>query len=188
MGIAQNKRLLKQSKALQEQAETAYQETHEKQRLFSEVMYAAATWDRLRRVIVKAEHTVKGSNPRFVVTSLPGDPASLYDDLYCARGNMENRIKEQLSLFSDRTSCHAWWANQFRLLLSSAAYILVESLRRMGLKDTVLKHAQAKTIQLKLLKVGAVIVRNTRRVKFLLSSAYPYQALFFSVAEKLCPG
>ena len=92
------------------------------------------TWDRPRKVIVKAEHTAKGANPRFVVTNVPGDPQELYEDVYCQRGEMENRIKEQqLDLFADRTSCHRFLANQFRLLLSSAAYVLVQALRRIAL-------------------------------------------------------
>ena len=101
----------------------------------------------------KAEHTAEGANPRFVVTNLVGRTQTLYDQIYCARGEMENRIKEQqLGLFSDRTSCHYWWPNQFRLLLSSCAYVLLEALRRLGLKSTELARAQVGTIRLKLLK------------------------------------
>lgn len=102
---------------------------------------------------------------------------------------MENRIKEQqLGLFSDRTSCHNWWSNQFRVLLSSLAYILMENMRRLGLQETELARAQVSTIRLKLLKVGAVIMRNTRRIRFLLSSNYPYQSLFIHVATRLESG
>jgi len=101
---------------------------------------------------------------------------------------MENRIKEQqLDLFADRTSCHSWWANQFRLLLSSLAYILLEQIR-VNLVGTELARAQAGTIRLKLLKIGAVILRNSRRIRFLLSSAYPYKRLFQEIAERLNPG
>ena len=96
--------------------------------------------------------------------------------------------KEQLQLFADRTSAHRWWPNQFRLLLSSLAYVLLETIRRLGLKGTELAQAQVATIRLKLLKIGALIVRNTRRVRFLLSSAYPYQPLFWLVAARLKPG
>ena len=114
-----------------------------------------------------------------MVTNVEGEPQALYEEEYCARGEAENRIKEQqLDLFSDRTSCHAWWPNQFRLLLSSFAYVLVESLRRLGLADTELARAQAGTIRLKLLKIGAVVVRNTRRVRLWFSSAFPLQAVF----------
>lgn len=121
-----------------------------------------------------------------MVTNLEGDPQKLYDELYCLRGEMENRIKErQLGLFADRTSCHNWWANQFRLLLSSLAYILIESIRRLALKGTELARAQVGTIRLKLLEIGAVIVKNTRRIKFMLSSTYPYQDLFRRAAHRL---
>ena len=113
----------------------------------------------------------------------------LYDRLYCARGEMENRIKEQqLDLFADRTSCHGWWANQFRLLLSSLAYTLIEAIRRVALRGTELARAQCGTIRLKLLRIGAIVIRNTRRVRLLLSSAHPNQALFFLVAARLKPG
>jgi len=122
-----------------EQAATHYAATRQRQRVFAELEYAAQTWDRVRRVIVKAGHTDKGRNPRFVVTNLDGDGQWLYDQLYCARGEMENRIKEQqLGLFADRTSCHGWWANQWQLLLSSLAYTVMEALRRLGLAGTEL--------------------------------------------------
>ncbi len=135
-----------------------------------------------RRVIVKAEHTGKGSNPRFVVTNLTAAAQGIYDGIYCARGEMENRIKEQqLGLFAERTRCHGWWANQFRLLLSGCAYALMERLRAVGLKGTELARAQVGTIRLKLLKVGAVVLRNTRRVRFLISSAYPHRSIFMQV-------
>ena len=99
---------------------------------------------------------------------------------------MENRIKEQqLGLFSDRTSCHGWWANQFRVLLSAAAYVLMETIRRVGLQGTELARAQAGTIRLKLLKIGTVIVRNTRRIRLFFSSAYPDRELFASVCDAL---
>jgi len=185
VGMPQNKRLIKGSMDLLEEAGNKYNQSEEKQRLFGDFLYAAGSWKKERRIIVKAEHTSKGANPRFIVTSLSGDPQALYDDMYCARGDMENRIKEQqLGLFADRTSCHDWWANQFRLLLSSAAYLLVETIRRIGLKGTLLANAQVTTIRLKLFKIGAVIIRNTRRVQFLLSSACPYQDIFFHVAEQ----
>jgi len=121
-----------------------------KVRLFTQFKYKAQSWDRKRRVIAKAEHSLKGANPRYVLTNLEGHAQALYDEIYCARGEMENRIKEQqLGLFSDRTSCHAWWANQFRLLLSSLAYVLLETLRRLGLSGTELARAQVGTIRLR---------------------------------------
>ncbi|MBV9489435.1 MAG: IS1380 family transposase [Verrucomicrobia bacterium] len=179
VGLAKNARLNALSAELQAQAEAQHQASQQKVRLFGAFEYQAGSWDRPRRVIVKAEHTSKGANPRYVVTNLAQEPQPLYEEDYCARGETENRIKEQqLDLFSDRTSCHAWWPNQFRLLLASFAYVLVETLRRVGLAGTELARAQAGTIRLKLLKIGGVVVRNTRRVRLWLSSAFPWQALF----------
>jgi hypothetical protein len=189
VGVAKNARLKRLGAEGIETAQHAYERSGEKQRLFGEFQYAADTWDRQRRVIVRVEHTDKGSNPRYIVTTLTGPAQTLYEDLYCARGEMENRIKEQqLDLFADRTSCTAWWRNQLRLLLSSAAYCLIEAMRRLALARTELAQATCGTIRLKLFKIGAVILRNTRRIRFLLSSSYPYQALFFKVAARLCPG
>ena len=189
IGLAKNSRLNSISSFLHEQAEGTFRASGEKQRLFSSINYAAATWDRQRRVIVKAEHSRRGANPRYVVTNLEGDEQELYDNLYCARGDMENRIKEQqLGLFADRTSCHNWWPNQFRLLLSSIAYVLMESIRRLYLFGTELARCQVETIRLKLLKIGAVIIRNTRRIRVLLSGSYPYQKLFARIAVQLAPG
>jgi len=186
VGIAKNSRLLEKSTALMNQAHRQYIVTGKKQRLFGDIAYAAGTWKRRRRVIVKAEHNSKGQNPRYVVTSLPGDAKRLYDKLYCARGESENRIKEQqMCLFADRTSCMNWLPNQFRLLLSSLAYVLMEAIRSEALTGTRLAKARCDTIRLKLLKIGAVIIRNTRQVRFLLSSAYPYQDLFIRVSRRL---
>ncbi len=189
VGIAKNNRLNRLVKSVLQEARYEFEQRGTKQRLFRECWYAARSWDHPRRVLVKAEHTTKGSNPRYVVTNLAGDPQRLYERVYCARGDMENRIKEQqLNLFADRTSCSAWWPNQFRLLLSSLAYVLLEAIRRLALKGSELAHAYVGTIRLKLLKIGAVILRNTRRVRFLLSSSYPYQDLFMRVAARLAPG
>jgi hypothetical protein len=189
VGIAKNNRLLEYSKSSREEAKNTYKVTLEKQRIFDDFFYAAKSWQQGRRIIIKAEHTDKGENPRFIVTNLSGDSQFLYEKIYCARGDMENRIKEQqLDLFADRTSCHAWWPNQFRLLLSSCAYVLISGIRRIGLENTELEKAQCGTIRLKLFKIGAVIIRNTRRIRFLLSSAYPCQSLFFTVCAKLVPG
>jgi hypothetical protein len=186
VGLAKNWRLLALAAELMQSAEEQHQSTGQKQRLFGWLDYAAGSWDRPRSVIAKAEHSAQGANPRFVVTSLKGDAQALYDQVYCARGEMENRIKEQqLGLFADRTSCHGWWANQFRLLLSAAAYVLVETIRRVGLCGTELARAQVTSIRLKLLKVGTVILRNTRRIRLLFSSAYPYQELFRTLLARL---
>ena len=189
VGLAKNARLIKLSKPVLDQAAAQYEQTHEKQRLFFEFQYGADSWKCQRRTILREEHTSKGSNPRFVVTNLEGNGQELYEKVYCARGEMENRIKEQqLHLFADRTSCHDWWPNQFRLFMSTLAYMLLEAIRRIGLKGTLLANAQCDTIRLKFLKIGAVILRNTRRVRFLLSSGYPYQEQFALLIARLQPG
>jgi hypothetical protein len=181
VGLAKNERLNALSAKLRARAQRKHQKSGKKVRLFTQFKYKAKTWDKQRRVIAKAEHSARGANPRYVLTNLEAGAQRLYDTIYCARGEMENRIKEQqLGLFSDRTSCHAWWANQFRLLLSSAAYVLLESLRRLGLSATDLARAQVGTIRLRLLKIGAVITRNTRRIRLWLSSSFPLQELFCS--------
>lgn len=186
IGLPKNNRL---STLIEEPLKKATQDfltTQEKQRHFGWIDYAAKSWDKERRVIYKAEHTEKGANPRFVITNLEGDPQRLYDNIYCARGEMENRIKEQqLGLFADRTSCKKWWSNQFRLLLSSAAYILTETIRRLALEGTQLAHAQVQSIRLKLFKIGTVILRNTRRIRLFFSSSYPYRHLFLAVLSRL---
>lgn len=188
VGIARNSRLLEQAEPFLAQAQWTYLVTGEKVRLFGDIGYAAKSWKYARRVIVKAEHGRRGRNPRFVVTNLQGDAQELYDDLYCARGEAENRIKEQqLQLFSDRTSCMNRLPNQLRVLLSAVAYTLMEAIRRLGLPGTLLSNACCETIRLKLFKIGAVVLRNTRRVRLMLSSAYPYQALFTTVAARLTP-
>ena len=189
VGLARNERVLARIANYTYMAELNYRDFGEKVRSFTDFHYAAHTWDRERRVVAKIEHGHKGANPRFILTNLEGDPQELYDTLYCARGEMENRIKEQqLGLFADRTSCHAWWPNQLRLLLSSLAYVLMETIRRTALKGTELARAQVTTLRLKLFKVGAVMVRNTRRVRLLLSSAYPHQELFRLAAARLTAG
>ena len=186
VGIAKNSRLKAQATPWMEAAESTHLATGEKARLFGDIEYAARSWKYARRVIVKAEHSRRGSNPRFLVTNLEEDAQELYDDLYCARGEAENRIKEQqMQLFSDRTSCTSWLPNQFRVLLSAVAYTLMEAIRRLGLKGTRLSNACCHTIRLKLLKIGAVVIRNTRRVRLLLSSAYPYRPLFTTVVARL---
>jgi hypothetical protein len=186
IGLARNARLEAMSASLMEVAKACFERSGQKQRLFEWLRYAADTWDKERWVIAKAEYTDKGANPRYVVTTLVDDPWTLYDRVYCARGEMENRIKEQqLGLFADRTSSHYWWTNQLRLLLSSCAYVLLENLRRIGLAGTELARAQAATIRLKLLKLGAVILRNMRRIRLLYSSAYPYQRTFIQALARL---
>ena len=189
LGLAKNPRLTALAGPAMALAEAGFAESGLKQRRFAELDYGARSWDRTRRVIARIEHGPKGANPRFVVTNLAGCGRTLYERLYCARGEMENRIKEQqLQLFAERTSCHRWWPNQFRLLLASLAYTLLNTIRRLGLVGTDMARAQCATIRLKLLKIGAVVVRNTRRVRFHLSSACPDQDLFRLVAARLEPG
>lgn len=186
VGLAKNPRLNARTAALQREVAACFAALGTQVRWFTDFSYGARSWDHPRRVLAKLEHTEHGSNPRYVVTNLTGKPQALYERLYCARGEMENRIKEQqLDLFADRTSCHRWWPHQFRLLLSSLAYTLLEAIRRLALQGTELAHAYVGTLRLKLLKIGAVILRNTRRIRFLLSSACPYQDLFFTVAARL---
>jgi hypothetical protein len=186
LGLAKNVVLEREAHDEIERAERLFHLTGQPQRIFGTFAYAAGTWDRRRRVIVKAEHSAQGKNPRFVVTNVPGDPQEFYEDVYCQRGEAENRIKEQqLDLFADRTSCHRFVANQFRLLLSSAAYTLMQSLRRTALVGTELAEAQVGTIRLKLLKVAARVVVTVRRVVFHLSSSYPYQGLFEEVCARV---
>jgi hypothetical protein len=186
VGLAKNNVLKRLSRRTMITARWQHRRTGLKQRLFEEFDYAAETWDRPRRVIAKAEHTDQGENPRFVVTSLVGEPQALYDELYCQRGDAENRIKEQqLGLFADRTSCHAFLANQFRVLLSAAAYVLVETLRRVGLAGTELAAAQVTTIRLRLLKIGGRIVRSVRRIVVHLASGFPLQDLYRTVLRQI---
>jgi len=189
IGLAKNNRLKRLARRSMVQARWDYCRTGLKQRLFEEFSYAAGTWDRRRRIIAKAEYGDQGANPRFVVTSLPGQPQPLYDELYCQRGDAENRIKEQqLGLFADRTSCHDFLANQFRVLLSAAAYVLVETLRRVGLAGTELANAQAGTIRLKLLKIGGRIIRSVRRLVIHLASGFPLRDLYKTVLRNLREG
>ncbi len=156
IGACCNKVLERHAAALMEQAEAQFKETGEKSRLFGETNYSAKTWDKERRVIIKSERLDQGLNTRLVVTNLPHRPQELYDDVYAMRGDMENRIKEQqLMLFADQTSCHGFQANQFRLLFSTFAYVLMDALRRDYLVGTELERAQCSTIRLKLFKIAA---------------------------------
>jgi hypothetical protein len=189
-GLAKNRRLIKILGKELHEAQTRFEETGEPARLFKDFTYRTRrSWSRTRRVIGKAEHLAKGPNPRFVVTSLSAGefPAAvLYEQEYCARGNMENRIKEQqLFLFADRTSCQTLRANQLRLAFSTAAYVLLRALRQFGLRGTPLENAQADTIRLKLLKIGAILRVSVRRVTLALSQAYPWQELFARMHQQL---
>jgi hypothetical protein len=189
LGLAKNERLKAEIVTEQEQAAGQYRQTGLAARVFKEFPYQTReSWSRTRRVVAKAEHLEKGANPRFVVTSLgveQWEARPLYENLYCARGEMENRIKEQLMLFADRTSTAFLRSNQVRLYFSSMAYTLMEALRRLGLKQTELARAQVSTIRLKLLKIGALIRITVRKVWVSLAGGYPYAELFAQAWARL---
>jgi hypothetical protein len=190
LGLAKNTRLKAMIAAEQEQARVEFDLTKQPARSFADLRYRTLdSWSRERRVVAKAEHLAKGANPRFVVTSLTAEERGakpLYEEDYCGRGEMENRIKEQqLHLFADRTSAHTMRANQVRLFCSSIAYVLLEALRRLGLAGTELAEAQCQTIRLKLLKVGALVRVTVRKVWAKLSSGSPYAAVFRRVHANL---
>jgi len=190
LGLARNARLQRALGGELEQARSQFEESGKASRVFKDFVYRTKkSWSRQRRVVGKAEHLSKGANPRFIVTSLPSDKWSaqvLYEKLYCARGEMENRIKEQqLFLFADRTSTHHLSSNQVRLWFSSVAYVLLNELRRLGLTGTDLAQARCDTIRTKLLKIGAQVKVTVRRVWVHLASSYPYAALFAQVLSQL---
>jgi len=186
-GLARNARLEKAIEAELAQAKTLFEQTQQPARVFAEFAYQTLdSWSRARRVIAKAEHLEKGANPRFVVTTLADEPKKLYEEIYCARGEMENRIKEQqLSLFADRTSAATMRANQIRLWFSSFAYILMQALRRLALKGTDMAKAQCQTIRLRLLKIGAQVRVTVRKVWVSLAQGCPYQENFLRAHENL---
>jgi hypothetical protein len=186
IGVARNARLEAQVQYAEAMLADEYARTGLKQRLIGEFTYGAESWDIQRRIITRLEYGAQGNNPRFVVTNLPGDAIQLYEDLYCGRGEAENRIKEaQLDLFGTRASCHRFAANQLRLLLAGLAYTLMHRLRELALKGSELERATAGTIRVRLLKIGAAILRNTRRVRIMLASHHPLRALFEMAATRL---
>jgi len=194
VGLAKNKRLEPLAKAAMDQAAELFKQADDgqPQRVFTEFPYAAGTWDKDRRVIAKAEYLgapeqgKHKENYRFVATNLPDDGPWLYQKFYCKRGDAENRIKEQqLGLFADRTSCHEFVPNQFRVMLSAAAYVLLQHLRQTALAETELAEAQVTTIRLKLLKIGGLLKRSARRIVLHLASGCPQQQLFRLIAAKL---
>jgi hypothetical protein len=188
-GLARNARLRRRIGKAMRQAAAEAKRRGRPARVYTEFRYRTRkSWSRARRVIAKAEKLEGKENPRFVVTSLPVSayrPKALYEEVYCARGEMENRIKEQMLLFADRMSAETMRANQLRLYLSAAAYVLVEALRRIGLKGTEMAQAQVNTIRLRLLKIGAQIRFTVRRVTVSMASAYPYRAVFAHAWEAL---
>jgi hypothetical protein len=189
-GLAKNRRLLRILGGELQQAKEQFEQTQQPARVFKDFSYRTQrSWSRARRVVGKAEHLRKGANPRFVVTSLPAEAwpaAMLYEQEYCGRGDMENRIKEQQGmLFADRMSCATMRANQVRLYFSTVAYVLLRALREFGLANTDLAAAQCETIRVKLLKIGAVIQVTVRKVWVSLSEAYPFQDTFRKVCDNL---
>ncbi len=192
LGLAKNAVLQRRAEPRMAQVAEAFRLDGQSHRVFGTLSYAAETWDRPRRVIVKAEHLAGGgdgkANPRFVVTNLAGDPQDLYESAagYCGRGDAENRIKEQqLGLFADRTSCHDFLANQFRVLVAAAAYVLIDHVRRTALAGTDLAHAEVGTIRLRLFKIGALVVKSVRRLVVRMATGYPWPDLFRLAAGRL---
>ena len=190
LGLARNARLQRALGGELTQARTLFEGSGVAARVFKDFVYQTQkSWSRQRRVVGKAEHLSKGANPRFIVTSLPSEKWSaqvLYEKLYCARGEMENRIKEQqLCLFADRTSTHHLSSNQVRLWFSSVAYVLLHELRRLGLAGTDLAQARCDTIRTKLLKIGAQVKVTVRRVWVHLANSSPYAALFAQIVGQL---
>jgi hypothetical protein len=190
LGLARNARLVRAIGRQLRQARIRHHETGKAARVFRELSYRTRkSWSRKRRVVAKAEHLSKGSNPRFVVTSLGTDEVEaqrLYEQLYCARGDMENRIKEQqLYLFADRTSSSRFRTNQLRLWFSSVAYLLLQALRRLGLEGTSMERAQCHTIRHRLLKIGAQLRLTVRRIWVSMASGCPYEALYSQVFANL---
>jgi hypothetical protein len=181
-GLARNQRLAKIIGAEMHQAHILHQTSGQPARVFAEFSYRTRkSWSCARRVVAKAEYLNQGENPRFVVTSLAAQQwaaQDLYEKFYCARGEMENRIKEQMCLFADRLSTDEMKGNQLRLYFSALAYTLMEALRRLGLKGTEWAQAQVNTIRLKLLKIGAIVRISVRRILLQLSTAYPWKQIY----------
>jgi Transposase DDE domain group 1 len=190
LGMARNQRLERLIAGSLGEARQQFESTQQPARVFVEFEHEtlSGSWSKKRRVVAKAEHIDGKSNPRFIVTSL--EPESwekrkLYEDLYCARGDMENRIKEQFVLFADRVSASTMRANQLRMYLSVMGYLLMSGLRRLGLQATALAAAQVGTIRLRLLKIGALVRVTVRKVWIRMASSYPYQVLFSQVLRQL---
>ena len=188
-GLARNQRLRRLIGKQMHEAQLRHQDTAKAARVFTEFQYKThKSWSNVRRVVAKAEYLDKGENPRFVVTSLAADPwpaQQLYEKFYCARGEMENRIKEQMCLFADRLSTDEMKGNQLRLYFSALAYTLVEALRRLALKGTEWAQSQVDTIRLKLFKIGTLVRISTRRIVLQMSSTYPWKDLYARAFQAL---
>ena len=186
VGLARNARLQQVTEFMEMSMKEEFERSGVKQRELGEFMYAAQTWPKERRVITRLEYGEQGNNPRYVVTNLSGEPQALYDDLYCQRGEAENRIKEaQVGLFATRTSCYHFQSNQLRVLLAALAYVLIERLRSVALAGTELATAQVDTLRIKLLKLAAVVTRNTRRIRLYLASNWPSADIFIHAMSVL---
>ena len=186
VGLARNARLQGITEFLELAMKDAFEASGIKQREVGEFVYAAQSWARQRRVITRLEYGQQGNNPRYVVTNLTGSAQALYDELYCQRGEAENRIKEaQVGLFATRTSCQHFQGNQLRVLLAALGYVLIERLRALALQGTALATAQVDTLRNKLLKVGAVVTRNTRRIRLYLASNWPSADIFAHAMRQL---
>ena len=186
IGLARNPKLESIVALAQLALQDDYERSGVKQRLIDEFAYAAQTWRHERRVITRLECGPQGQNPRFVVTNLTADAATLYEQLYCQRGEAENRIKEaQVGLFATRTSCHVFASNQLRVLLAALAYVLIERMRALALQGTDLATAQIDTLRIKLLKLAAVVTRNTRRIRLYFASNWPSAPIFAQAMRAL---
>ena len=189
VGLARNARLQRITEFLELAMKDEFEVTGLKQREVGDFVYAAQSWPKERRVITRLEYGEQGNNPRYVVTNLAGNAQALYDDLYCQRGEAENRIKEaQVGLFATRTSCQHFQGNQLRMLLAALGYVLIERLRALALQGTALARAQVDTLRIKLLKVAAVVTRNTRRIRLYLASNWPNADIFEQAMRQLRSG
>jgi len=185
ISLPKNSRLIELGEEDLRDARAIYEETGEKVRHFGEFWYAAESWRHDRRVVMKSEVVEKGSNPRFVVTNMEQMPAGELYEFYCDRGDVENRIKElKDDLASGRTSCHSFLANQFRLILHSAAFVLLQGLRKM-LAGTEFANAQAPTLRARLIKVGVRVRETTRRIWLMMPTSYPLKELWMRLASRL---
>jgi hypothetical protein len=189
VGLARNAQLQGITQYLELAMKDEFERTGNKQREIGEFMYGAQSWSKQRRVITRLEYGEQGNNPRYVVTNLTDEPQELYDNLYCQRGEAENRIKEaQVGLFATRTSCHYFQSNQLRVLLAALGYVLIERLRALALQGTALANAQVDTLRVKLLKLAAVVTRNTRRIRLYLASNWPSAGIFTHAMAQLRSG
>ena len=189
VGLSKNNRIIDLVKPMLESAQQLYDVTKEKQKRYTEFEYQAGSWHTSRRVIAKIEHNRFGHNLRLVVTNKDEAPQQIYEQNYCMRGDMENDIKQQkLDLRADRVSSHEFMVNQFRMLLSGFAYTLFYSLTQTYLKNTKFANAYCKTIRLKLFKIGAIVIKNTRQIKFIFTCYFVDQDLFAQIANHLESG